>query len=197
MKEIRVSELNAEKRFLDNDHEEMVITGYPIVFEEETIIGNQFKEIIKRGALDGVNLNDTRLLVNHSNERIPLARTPKTMTLTVDNKGLRMVATLPETEEGKSVFEAVKRGDLTGMSFAFTVENDGQTFNHETRTRVINKIDKIFEVSIVNYPAYDEAMVSAEARSTIEALDSNERNKLRIKLNKVLFNNKVGDNLVS
>lgn len=189
MKEIRISELSTEKRSREDKPEEMIIKGYPIVFESETTIGGQYKEVIKRGALDGVNLNNTRLLVNHSQERIPLARTPKTMTLSINDKGLEMIATLPDTEEGRSVYTAVERGDLSGMSFSFTVSPEGQTYNHETKTRTIHKIDNIYEISIVNFPAYEAtSVVSAEARSQIEALGSKDRDNLRIKLNRVLFN---------
>ena len=74
-----------------------------------------------------------------------------------------MRAELPDTEEARSVYTAVKREDLTGMSFAFSVPDGGDSFDAKTNTRTITKISKVYEVSLVNFPAYPTA--SAEARS--------------------------------
>ena len=188
MKEIRVSNLQTETRNTeDNAEEQLILVGYPIVFDQATEIktaNSSFKEIIKRGALDGVDLNDTRLLYNHDNNKIPLSRSGKTMTLTVDEVGLHMRAVLPNTEEGRSVYTAVERGDLDKMSFAFTVMEDGQDYNAETNTRVIRKINKLYEVSIVPFPAYEGTVVSVEARNQMREQQEtfSKRKKLEMKL---------------
>lgn len=165
MKEIRTAEIRATEPTADGK-DALIIVGTPIVFEQPTQIDDllgSYTEVIKRGALDDADLTDSRLLVNHDLTRIPLARTPKTMQFNVTDKGMEMRAELPDTEEAKAVYTAVKRGDLTGMSFAFTVPDGGDSFDAETNTRTITKIDKVYEVSLVNFPAYPTA--SAEARS--------------------------------
>ena len=165
MKEVRITEVRAQEPTADGNGT-LLIVGTPIVFETPTTINDptgSYTEVIKRGALDGADLTDSRLLVNHDLTRIPLARTPKTMQFSITDKGLEMRAELPNTEEAKSVYTAVKRGDLTGMSFAFTVPEGGDSFDAKTNTRTITKIAKVYEVSLVNFPAYPTA--SAEARS--------------------------------
>lgn len=166
MKEIRTAEVRATEPTADGK-ETLIIVGTPIVFDTPTTINDlcgSYTEVIKRGALDGCDLTDSRLLVNHDMTRIPLARTPKTMQLSITEKGLEMRAELPDTEEARSVYTAVKREDLTGMSFAFSVPDGGDSFDAKTNTRTITKISKVYEVSLVNFPAYPTA--SAEARST-------------------------------
>lgn len=166
MKEIRTAEVRATEPTADGK-ETLIIVGTPIVFDTPTTINDlcgSYTEVIKRGALDGCDLTDSRLLVNHDMTRIPLARTPKTMQLSITGKGLEMRAELPDTEEARSVYTAVKREDLTGMSFAFSVPDGGDSFDAKTNTRTITKISKVYEVSLVNFPAYPTA--SAEARST-------------------------------
>lgn len=166
MKEIRTAEVRATEPTADGK-DALIIVGTPIVFDIPTTINDlcgSYTEVIQRGALDGADLTDSRLLVNHDMTRIPLARTPKTMQLSITEKGLEMRAELPDTEEARSVYTAVKREDLTGMSFAFSVPDDGSSFDAKTNTRTISKISKVYEVSLVNFPAYPTA--SAEARST-------------------------------
>ncbi len=189
MKEIRTAEIRATEPTADGK-DTLVIVGTPIVFDTPTTIhdpAGDYIEIIKRGALDKADLADSRLLVNHDLSRIPLARTPKTMQFTVTDKGLEMRAELPDTEEAKSAYTAVKRGDLTGMSFAFTVPDGGDSYDPATNTRTISKIAKVYEVSLVNFPAYPEA--SAEARSArAEGLKKLEaRNKAIVLCNLILM----------
>jgi HK97 family phage major capsid protein len=138
----------------------LVIEGFAVVFDEPAQIGG-ITEIIARGALDGVDLSDVALLINHDGAGIPLARTPKTLTLEVTDSGLSIRAELPDTEQGRAVYEAVKRGDMSKMSFAFDiVESD---FDKQAQTRTITKIGKIYEISAVNYAAYPQTSIQARA----------------------------------
>nr|DAW59271.1 MAG TPA: prohead serine protease [Caudoviricetes sp.] len=183
MKEIRTAEVRATEPTADGK-DALIIVGTPIVFEQPTQINDRlgrYTEVIKRGALDEADLTDSRLLVNHDMTRIPLARTPKTMQFNITDKGLEMRAELPDTEEAKTAYTAVKRGDLTGMSFAFTVPDGGDSYDAKTNTRTITKIAKVLEVSLVNFPAYPTA--SAEARSArTEGLKKLEARNEAIKL---------------
>lgn len=186
MKEIRTAIIET------NENEEMVLVGTPILFNSPTEINDPkgaFKEVIERGALDGAIIDDTRLLYNHSTDTIPLARTPKTMQLQATGSGLEMRAVLPDTEHGRNVYTAVERGDISGMSFAFTLPDGGDSYDYETRTRTIHKIHKIYEVSLVPFPAYEHSKVSVEARSKIDEITQYNMNReeLKLKVNKILY----------
>ena len=101
MKEFRSAELN-----ISGQTEQLSLFGRPILYDVPTTInlpnGQSYTEIIKRGALDDADLSDIRLLYNHDTNRIPLARTPKTMSFELDEAGLTMRANLPDTPEGKA-----------------------------------------------------------------------------------------------
>lgn len=185
MKEIRVCEIRAEA---PAGAESLVIEGMPIVYDQPTVINDpagRYTEIIRRGALDGADLTDARLLYNHDLNKVPLARTPKTMQFVLDPAGLKMTAQLPDTEEARSVHTAVGRGDLSGMSFAFKVPPGGDRYDRSTNTREIMKIEKVYEVSIVPFPAYPQT--SVEARAAMQALDSDERTRAIIACNKIMM----------
>ena len=168
MKEIRVAEIRAEAPPADGE-KALILSGRPVVYESPTEIrdiGGSYIEIIKRGALDGTDISDVRLLVGHDASRIPLARTPRTMSLEVDADGLTFRAQLPNTEAGKEAFEAVERGDIRGLSFAFTVPDGGDEYDPETNTRTINRIAKVYECTLTAFPAYESTYVSAESRDS-------------------------------
>ncbi|ASE37001.1 HK97 family phage prohead protease [Staphylococcus pettenkoferi] len=186
MKEIRSAELTTNK----NEDNEMVLEGTPIVFNKPALIKTptgSYTEVIHRNALDGLKLNDTRLLISHDHTRLPLAKSPKTMNIWTDDVGMHMRAVLPDTPEARSVYTAVKRGDMTGMSFGFTCSKDGSQYDVNTRTRTINKINKVLEFSVVNFPAYHEA--SVEAREQIQDAELRNRaiQQAKINLNKLFY----------
>ena len=173
-KEIRL--FNFEVRAEDTERGK-TITGRPIVFGQKTDLG-WYDEIIERGALDTTDLKDVRLLVNHNVDMIPLARSRNntensTMQLTADDNGLLIRADL-DTEnnsDSKSLYSAVGRGDVDGMSFMFTVDKDSwDDPDSEHPTRHILSIRCVFEVSAVTFPAYSKT--SIQARGLSDALDS-------------------------
>lgn len=188
MKELRIAEIRAAEPAGESG---LILTGRPVIYDQPTTIKDvfgEYTEVIRAGALDGADLSDIRLLYNHDTSKVPLARTPKTMRFSLDPAGLTMTAELPDTEEGRSVYTAVKRGDLSGMSFAFKVPEGGSTFDAKTNTRTITKIEKVYEFSIVPFPAYPQT--SVEARATIEGtwakLKAPERAAAKIKVNQIL-----------
>ena len=191
-----------EMNGLDTTEEEGNISGHGAVFDQKVSIGGYFYETIERGAFDGCDLSDVMLYINHGTQTIPLARSRganPTMKLAVDNKGLCVEASLDveNNNEARAVYSSLKRGDLDGMSFAFKIkEQRWENLDTKTPTRVITKFAKVYEVSIVDRPAYSSAGVSArsteavgaaeelqEARSTITN-NSNllELEKLKIKI---------------
>ena len=161
MIEKRVSTIQTDNNFADK----MILTGRAIVFDTPTRIKTEkgsYIEIIKRSALIGAAMDDVKLFYNHDVNTIPLARTPKTMQLSIENEGLQFRAELPDTEAGRGMYEAVKRGDLTGMSFAFSIPDGGDEWQDCKRT--IKKIEKLYECSIVAFPAYAETSVEARGK---------------------------------
>lgn len=152
------------------------ITGRPIVYNSRTDMGF-FDEIIDEGALNATDLTDVRFLVNHDTKKIPLARSRKntansTMQLTPDNEGLKIRVSL-DTEnnaDARSLYSAVKRGDITGMSFMFGVEREEwENLESEHPLRRIKEISSVVEVSAVTFPAYEATEIQARSK---EALDN-------------------------
>lgn len=175
-KEIRAFDF--EVRADQNDEHGSFISGQPIVYNEPTDMG-YYREIIDDGALDKTDLRDVRFLVNHNIDMIPLARSRNnnvnsTMQLeVVPNVGMNIRVDL-DTEnnsDAKSLYSAVTRGDITGMSFMFTVDEDTwEDIDTDYPTRHIRSFSKVFEVSAVTFPAYDQT--SIQARGLSDALDS-------------------------
>lgn len=153
-----------------------VITGRPIVYNSRTDIG-WFDEIIEAGALDRTDLRDVRFLVNHDFSKLPLARSRRnngnsTMLLSVDDEGMTIKAEL-DTEnnpEARALWSAVSRGDITGMSFCFSVNGeDWDDLESDHPTRRITDIGTVVEVSAVTFPAYEATSIQARSK---EALDN-------------------------
>ena len=154
------------------------IKGHAAVFGQTASIGNWFDETIERGAFDDCDFSDVPLLTNHDFCKIPLARSRRnngssTMTLSVDDEGLLIDAKLDtrSNQEAATLYSAISRGDVDGMSFCFSVAEDTWDWTDEDHPkRTINKISKVYEVSAVTFPAYEGTDISA--RSDEEALDS-------------------------
>lgn len=151
--------------------------GTPIVYDSPTDIAGYFREIIDRGALDGADLRDVPLLVNHNTEMIPVARsrrnTPNsTMQLHVTERGLDMEAFIDveRNSTARELESAVDRGDLDGMSFLFSVSGERwEDLDSEYPTRHITRFDKIGEVSAVTWPAYQSTSISARSKEALES----------------------------
>ena len=162
----------------DDDEHGNFITGVPIVYDHETDLG-WYNEIIDRDALAETDLRDVRFLVNHNTDMIPLARSRNnnansTMQMSVDPEVGMTIRVDLDTEnntDSRSLYSAVERGDLDGMSFMFSVDEDAwEELDSDHPTRHIRKIGKVFEVSAVTFPAYSQTSISARGLS--EALDS-------------------------
>ena len=153
-----------------------IITGRPIVYNSRTDMG-YFDEIIDIGALDGANLTDVRFLVNHDVSKIPLARSRRnngnsTMQLSVDSQGLNIDRIDLDTEnnaEARALYSAVQRGDITGMSFMFSVnDEEWENLESEHPTRRIKKIGSVVEISAVTFPAYEQTSIQARSKEALE-----------------------------
>lgn len=191
MKETRIAEIRANEPAADGK-KTLILSGRPVVYGTPALIHDKsgsFYEIIERGALDQADLSDVRLLVGHDTSRIPLARTPKTLSLQLDDGGLTFEAVLPDTNAGEEAYKAVERGDLRGLSYSFTVPEGGDIYDPRTNTRTIKRIAKVYECSLTAFPAYESTSVSAEARSSMLSLCGlmQERDAAKILVNQIIM----------
>jgi HK97 family phage prohead protease len=149
----------------------MRLRGYAAVFNDDSV-PLPFIERIAPGAFRKTlsETPDVRLLINH--EGLPLARTKNgTLTLTEDDRGLYMDATIADTSEGRDLYKLVERGDVDQMSFAFRVIR--QKWNEDRTTRTLTEVSLADgDVSVVTYPAYPTTTVEAREalRTAIEAI---------------------------
>jgi len=165
-----------ETRLADVKFEEaegkMTLEGYAIVFQQETLIGDEeygFMEEIDRNALQDTLMKDVPMKYNHMDSFLIIARTKnKSLSLSVDNVGLKVHAELLDTQTNQDIYKMVRSGLLDKMSFAFTV--DEQTWNKEGTIpkRIITKIGRLYDVSVVDTPAYDSTSIYARS---LESMD--------------------------
>lgn len=197
-----------EIRAEQNEENIGIITGRPIVYESKTDLG-YFDEVIKRGALDKTDLRDVRFLVNHDTSKIPLARSRNnnansTMQLSVDESGMgiRVNLDVENNSEARNLYSAIKRGDITGMSFMFAVDGDEwENLDSDHPTRNITSISTVVEVSAVTFPAYESTSISArdnklaldKARRTLDSVkkDKTLDSAKQLELEKLKLNNRM------
>jgi HK97 family phage prohead protease len=159
------SEVRAEKREDTVDGTSSVIEGYAAKFNSDTVIGHyyQFREKISPGAFDDVLNDDVRCLFNH-NPNYVLARSKEgkgTLTLSVDEIGLKYSYVTPERSFAKDLEDAIALGDVSQSSFAFDIEE--QTWAEvegEIPMRTIVRFKKLYDVAPVTYPAYADTEVA-------------------------------------
>lgn len=172
VKEIRLAEMRA----IENE-EKMIVEGYAATFDNVTDLG-WTKEVIDRGAFDGCDMSDVCMKYNHSDELLIMARTRNgSLQLAVDDIGLKIRAELIDTTQNKDLYKMIQARLLTKMSFAFVVEEE--MMDYETDTRRIMKISKLFDVSVVDVPAYESTEIYARSKEQYEKdKEVYEKNKL-------------------
>ena len=146
--------------------------GYPVVFDQETLIGDKewgWYEVIDKKALDEADLSDVPLKYNHGDDKGILARTRnKSLTLTIDDIGLKMRAELQnDVSDHVDIYNCVKSGLLDKMSFAFNVLDDKIEQKDGTPKRTITKIGRLFDVAVVDLPAYDQTSIYARSKEIV------------------------------
>ena len=157
----------------NNDENKQLVEGYAAVFNQRALIwesewsGWKYMEVIDRNAFNGADMSDTVFKYNHGDVAMILARTSNnTLTMNTDDKGLRISADIIDTNNGTDVYKLIKRGDLTKMSFAFTVKSERTEVDKENKiyTRTITAFDKIYDVAVVDFPAYDGTSIQARSK---------------------------------
>ena len=184
-KEIRLLAENLETRKSDENADSMIVEGYAVVFDSPATHG--FTEIVDRNAFNGCDMKDVCMKYNHDDSHRILARTRNnSLKLTIDDKGLFIHAELIDTTSNRDIYKMIQAGLLDKMSFAFTVEEE--KWDLATDTRTILRIDKLFDVSVVDTPFYDTTSIYARALSTLE----NEKEKLEnLRARRNLLNKKI------
>lgn len=167
-----------ERRLLEmravGEGDKMTVEGYAIVFEQPATHG-RFTETIKRGALDGADMKNVPLRYNHNDNVMVMARTKNnSLRLIVDDKGLLIQADLLDTQSNRDLYAGIQAGLIDKMSFAFTVADGGDkwSFGEKETTREVTKINKLYDVSVVDAPFYDGTSVYARS---LELLDGEKR----------------------
>ena len=204
-KEIRlanVADFNIEQRETEGETT-LVIDGYAAVYDSEAFIGWEdwgFYESIARGAFDGADMKDVPLRYNHSDTVPILARTRnKSLTLTPDDKGLFIHAELLDTSDGRDMYKRIKAGLIDKMSFAFTVDKEEVTDKDKKNPRRrITKFSRIFDVSVVDTPAYEDTEINVRSRAQLDdwrdTLDRGEHERKKdYKLNALIAQYKEGE----
>ena len=176
-KEVRSLEFEIRAEETGSEERAGRLTGTPIVFNQVTDLGF-IREMIEPGALDNTDLKDVRFLVGHDTSMIPLARSRNnnensTMQLSVNDNGMdiRVDLDIENNPRAKELYSAVKRGDISGMSFMFTVDKDAwDDLETDHPLRRITSISRVFEVSAVTFPAYEGTNIQAASEDS--ALES-------------------------
>lgn len=174
----------------NDDENKQLVEGYAAVFNQRALIwesewsGWKYMEVIDRNAFNGADMRDTVFKYNHGDVAMILARASNnTLTMNTDDKGLRIGADIIDTNNGTDVYKLIKRGDLNKMSFAFTVKSERTEVDKENKiyTRTITAFDKIYDVAVVDFPAYDGTSIQARSKEYFVNLEKDLQEKQRRK----------------
>lgn len=145
-------------------NEEMIVEGQAVTFEKETVLfkcgETEYKEIIDRNAFSEADMSDVIFNYNHGGKVVARTRN-KTLELYIDANGLNIKARLDGTSEGRKLYEEIKGGYIDRMSFSFTIKEE--SYNQEKHIWRVLKVDKLYDVSAVDFPAYDTTSISARS----------------------------------
>lgn len=149
------------------DEENYIVEGTPVVFDSETFLFNDGEydcyEVIDRGAFDEADMSDVIFNYNHSG-RVYARTRNDTLGLSVEEDGLHMTASLWKDDPGHTeLYKDISRGNIDKMSFAFTISNTEWSDDREAKkaVRKITGIDRLYDVSAVDIPAYTDTQISA------------------------------------
>ena len=173
--EIRTFDVQDLELRMDGD--KPTVVGYGAVFNSESNDLGGFREFIAPGAFEGRLNDDVRFLVNHDANLILARTTNGTLRLSVDDKGLKYEADMPNTSTARDLIELLKNGTISQSSFAFVVEDDSWEVRDGINYRTINKVSQLYDVSSVTYPAYNSASSSVALRSMEEWKEKEEAKK--------------------
>jgi uncharacterized protein len=176
---------NIEKRFIPFTEFELredadkppELVGHASVFNQETVIADWFdewREVVAPGAFrKTIKEADIRALFNHDPNIVLGRNKAGTLELKEDDIGLHTVIMPPDNEWGRPVLDAVRRGDVTGMSISFQVVKQSierpKEGSQELPKRTIKEV-KLFDVGPVTFPAFEQTDISARAKAIRDAM---------------------------
>ena len=171
-------------RAVEDEEQRYIVEGYATTYDDPYVMysydGIDYKEEISRDALAGADMSDVIFLYNH--EGMVFARQSNgTLELSSDERGLHVRADLGSTEASREMFESIKAGLVTQMSWAFTINVDA--YDERTHTRTITSVKKVYDVSAVSIPANPSTDISA--RSYYDGVIEEERRRERERAEKV------------
>lgn len=189
-----IRQIRFEIRAAENEQHGTHLVGMPIVYGQVIQYGWR-REVIDPGAVDeNTDLTDVPFLIGHNTSMVPLARSRNnndnsTMQLKRVENGMEIRVDL-DTEnnmDARKLYSAVKRGDITGMSFMFTVDKSmWEDEDSDNPLRRIMHIAKVFEVSAVAFPAYDQTKLQAAGKDpTLESDEDPLESALKTELQEV------------
>ncbi len=154
----------------DGNEQEMIVEGYAVRFNSPTVLfesgGIEYKEQIDDRAFQETKMDDVIFNYNHAGKVLARTRN-KTLTLEVRSDGLYIRAKLAGTEEGRRLYEEIKGGYVDRMSFRFTIREEA--YDKQNHTWTVRKVKRLYDVSAVDIPAYDDTSIEARKNFILEA----------------------------
>jgi HK97 family phage prohead protease len=167
-KEVRVDMKDGKKK----------IRGYAAVFNQLSGDLGGFREQLSAGAFtDALATSDVRALINHDSNLVLGRSTSGTLTMREDSTGLAVEITPPDTQAARDLISLMERGDVSQMSFAFTVAKEDQTWQRQGEgpwIRTIKRVNGLYDVSVVTYPAYAQTTAAVRALEEVQAGEAQE-----------------------
>ena len=149
--------------------EEYRVRGTAVVFNTPTVMaeidGIKYYEVIDRHAFDECDLSDVIMNYNHGGKVVARLRN-RTLQLSITDRGVEIEANLGGTSAGRELYEEIDGGYIDKMSFSFAVASE--SYDRDTHTRTILKVKKLYDVSAVDIPAYNETSIAARSFFTEE-----------------------------
>jgi uncharacterized protein len=165
--------------------EELWVEGYAARFNSPTVLfemdGNEYKEQIASDAFTEAKMEDVIFNYNHSGRVMARTRN-KTLQLAVDDSGLFIRARLDGTEEGRSLYSDIQNGYIDRMSFRFTIGQEA--YDYQNRTWTVLRVKRLYDVSAVDIPAYDDTSIEARKADVLEAAAQEQKHKADAELAK-------------
>ena len=168
-----------EAQIENSDSKELWVEGFAVRFDSPTVLfeigGIEYKEQIDSRAFEDCNMTDVIFNYNHGGKVMARTRN-NTLQLEVREEGLWIRARLDGTEEGRKLYDEIKGGYIDRMSFRFTVREE--SYDKENHMWTVRKLKRLYDVSAVDIPAYDDTSIEARKDSAVleaEAQEQRER----------------------
>lgn len=163
---------------LDSADGKPTIRGYAAVFNQLSGDLGGFREQLSQGAFtDALQTSDVRALINHDSNLVLGRSTSGTLTMREDSTGLSVEITPPDTQAARDLVELMRRGDVSQMSFAFTVAKEDQQWKRDGEgpwIRTIKRVKGLYDVSVVTYPAYPQTSAAVRALEEVQQGEAQE-----------------------